>query len=57
LEIIEPRWGSQEIGPEDVLAVFFGSFPGGYLRGLLGIFLGILADLSGRRIMAQGKHG
>jgi hypothetical protein len=40
-----------------VFGSFFGSFPALHLRDLLGIFLGILADLSDRRIMARGKHG
>jgi hypothetical protein len=41
----------------EVVFCFFGSFPGGYLRDLLGIFLGILADLTDQHIMAQGKYG
>jgi hypothetical protein len=49
--------GSQEVLSGSRVGSFLGSFPGLYLRDWLGIFLGILADLADRHIMAQGKYG
>jgi hypothetical protein len=52
-EIIGPRKFWLEI----LFGAFFGNFPESDLRGLLGIFLAILADLPDLRILTQVRSG